>query len=117
MSKNIWVFSEQRDSQLQPVALELLGVARELAAKHREMPCRVQSLAYRLLDRHAEYCQKLAPVIIAKCQGFDKLALEMMSAFAADFGRHDFELERWLDFGLATRMLRVAAKQMPAIEF
>ena len=33
MSKNIWVFSEQRDSQLQPVALELLGVARELAAK------------------------------------------------------------------------------------
>jgi electron transfer flavoprotein alpha subunit len=32
MSKNIWVFCEQRDSALQPVALELLGVARELAA-------------------------------------------------------------------------------------
>ena len=32
MSKNIWVFCEQRDGALQPVALELLGVARELAA-------------------------------------------------------------------------------------
>ena len=36
MSKNIWVFCEQRDSQLQSVALELLGIARELAAKTNE---------------------------------------------------------------------------------
>ncbi len=36
MSKNIWVFCEQRDGQLQNVALELLGVARELAAKTNE---------------------------------------------------------------------------------
>ena len=33
MAKNIWVFCEQRDGQIQSVALELLGVARELAAK------------------------------------------------------------------------------------
>ncbi len=96
---------------------ELAAVARELAAKHREMPHRVQSLAYRILERHAEYCQKLAPVFIAKCQGFDKLAVEKMDEFIADFGRHDYELERWLDFGLTMRMLRIAAKQMPAIEF
>ncbi len=36
MSKNIWVFCEQRDGQLQSVALELLGVARELAEKTGE---------------------------------------------------------------------------------
>ncbi len=36
MSKNIWVFCEQRDSELQSVALELLGAARELAAKTNE---------------------------------------------------------------------------------
>ena len=36
MSKNIWVFCEQRDSELQSVALELLGAARELAAKTGE---------------------------------------------------------------------------------
>ena len=33
MSNNIWVFCEQRDGQLQSVALELLGVAQELASK------------------------------------------------------------------------------------
>ena len=36
MAKNIWVFCEQRDGQIQSVALELLGVARELAAKTNE---------------------------------------------------------------------------------
>ena len=36
MSKNIWVFCEQRDGQLQNVALELLGIARELASKVNE---------------------------------------------------------------------------------
>ena len=36
MSKNIWVFCEQRDGVLQSVALELLGVARELAGKTNE---------------------------------------------------------------------------------
>ena len=36
MAKNIWVFCEQRDGQLQSVALELLGVARELAEKTGE---------------------------------------------------------------------------------
>lgn len=33
MAKNIWVFCEQRDGELQDVAIELLGVARELADK------------------------------------------------------------------------------------
>ena len=36
MAKNIWVFCEQRDGELQSVALELLGVARELSEKTGE---------------------------------------------------------------------------------
>ena len=36
MANNIWVFCEQRDGELQNVALELLGVARELAEKTGE---------------------------------------------------------------------------------
>lgn len=39
MAKNIWVFCEQRDGELQNVALELLGVARELAEKTNEKVC------------------------------------------------------------------------------
>lgn len=41
MSKNIYVFCEQRDGLIQPVALELLGVARELSAKTGEKVCGV----------------------------------------------------------------------------
>ncbi len=36
MAKNIWVFCEQRDGEIQNVALELLGVAKELATKTNE---------------------------------------------------------------------------------
>ena len=36
MTKNIWVFCEQRDGELQSVALELLGIASELATKTNE---------------------------------------------------------------------------------
>ena len=36
MAKNIWVFCEQRDGEIQSVALELLGVARELSTKTNE---------------------------------------------------------------------------------
>lgn len=36
MAKNIWVFCEQRDGEVQSVALELIGVARELAEKTGE---------------------------------------------------------------------------------
>ena len=109
-------YNPERAKELAKVA-ELAAVARELAAKHKVMPIRVQALAYRLLNRHAEYCEKLAEVFIAKCQGYDKLAVEKMNAFAADYGRHDYELERYLDFGLAVRTLEVVAKQMPTIEF
>ena len=109
-------YNPERAKELAKVA-ELAAVARELAAKHSVMPTRAQTVAYRLLNRHAEYCEKLAQVFIAKCQGYDKLAVEKMSAFAADYGRHDYELERYLDFGLAVRTLEVVAKQMPVIEF
>lgn len=53
MSKNIWVFSEQRDGQLQSVALELLGIARELAAKTNEKVGAVL-LGHNVADRAKE---------------------------------------------------------------
>ena len=50
MTKNIWVFCEQRDGELQPVALELLGVARELAEKTGEKVC-AALLGYNVTDK------------------------------------------------------------------
>ena len=53
MAKNIWVFCEQRDGELQNVALELLGVARELAAKTNEKVC-AALLGYNVSDKAKE---------------------------------------------------------------
>ena len=39
MAKNIWVFCEQRDGDIQNVSLELIGVARELAETTKEKVC------------------------------------------------------------------------------
>lgn len=36
MNKNIWVFCEQRDGEVQSVALELLGIAKELSEKSNQ---------------------------------------------------------------------------------
>ena len=96
---------------------ELAANARALAKKHLTMPTRPQTVAYRLLNRHAEYCERLADVFTAKCKGYDKLAVEKMQQFIADFGKYDYELERYMDFGLAMRTLEVVANQMNKIEF
>lgn len=95
---------------------ELAAMARALVTKNRKSPVRVQALAWRLLERHAEFSEGLAEVFIAKARGFDKLALEKMDAFTASFGRHDYELERWVDFGLFSRLTRRIIIKMPFIE-
>ena len=96
---------------------DLVKTARQLAATHKVMPTRPQTLAYRHLNHHAEYCELLADVFIAKCQGDTPKALELMKKLNDEFGRHDYELERYFDFCLAVRTLEVLAKQMPTIEF
>ena len=53
MAKNIWVFCEQRDGELQNVALELLGVARELAEKTNEKVC-AALLGHKISDKAGE---------------------------------------------------------------
>ena len=96
---------------------ELAAIARDLAAKHKVMPTRPQTVAYRLLNRHAEYCERLAEVFIEKCQGNNKYALELFHKFAYDFCDYEYEIERYMDFGLAMSALEVIVKQMPTIEF
>jgi len=105
----------ERAPKLEPV-FEMAAVARALAKKNRKTPVRVQALAWRLLDRHAEMVAGLADVFIAKCRGYDKLALEKMDAFIESFGRHDYELERYCDFGLLARLTRSIVVKMPFVE-
>ncbi len=106
----------ERAAKLEQVA-ELAAVARELVKKNRLTTVRVQALAWRLLERHAEFSEGAAEVFKTKARGYDKLALEKMDAFIESFGRHDYELERWCDFGLYANLTRAVIVKMPHIQY
>lgn len=78
--------------------------------------CRVRGIAWRLLHLHTEYCEKLAAVMLEKCLGHDRLALDLYKAFLESFGKHDYETERYLDLNLAAYSHNAVVKKMPAIE-
>ena len=62
MAKNIWVFCEQRDGEIQSVALELLGVARALAQTTNEKVC-AMLLGHNVLDKANELVAYGADVV------------------------------------------------------
>ena len=98
---------------------ELAAQARELAAKHMEMPNRPQTIAYRLLSRHAEFCEGLAEVYREKALGHDRYSLELCTEFFRKFGAHEYELTRYMDINLvANATFRIIRKlHKLAIEF
>jgi hypothetical protein len=109
------LYNPERAPKLERVH-ELTAIARELVKKNRQTPVRIQALAWRLLDRHTEFADGMADVFILKARGFNKLALEKMDALIDSFGRHDYELERWMDFGLWARLTRSIIVKMPFVE-
>ena len=76
---------------------------RALAEKNLSLPVRVQTVSMRLLYRHAEYCEKIAEFMIEKAIGNEPKAKELWLAFCDDFGKYEFELERYFDHGIAMR--------------
>jgi hypothetical protein len=96
---------------------EIAADGRELIAKHMNMPTRAQTVSWRLLLRHTQWCEGLAEVMIEKCQGRDKYAMELLRNFFDEFGKYDYELERYFDFELAAiSMLGIVRKVRPKIE-
>lgn len=93
MSKDIFVFCEQRDGVIQPVALELLGVARELAEKTGEKVCGVL-LGSGVADRAAE--------LIA--YGADEVYLV-----------DDVHLQHYLTEPYAQAVYQIAVEQVPNV--
>ena len=95
---------------------ELAAGMRAVIAEHKQLPTRPQSIAWRILLRHTEYCERLAEVMTEKCLGHTKYALELFEKFKLDFGKYDFELERLLDVGLCFTAINIMIKQKPKIE-
>ena len=95
---------------------ELAAEMREVIAAHSQLPTRAQSIAWRVLLRHTVYCEGLAEVLIEKCQGHTKYAMELFEQFKQDFGKYDLELERLLDFFCCMQSHYVMVKNLPAVE-
>jgi hypothetical protein len=79
---------------------------RAIAEKNISLPIRVQTVSMRLLYRHAEYCEKYAAIIMEKALGNEDKAKELWTAFCDEFGRYEYELERYLDHNYAMLTIR-----------
>ena len=108
-------YNPQRAAALSEVK-ELAAELRAIEKAHSYNPIPTQGIAWRMLVLHAEYCEGLAEVFTEKCLGHTRHALELMRAFLNRFGKHDFETERYLDFGLAAQSLSIIVNQLPPIE-
>lgn len=84
---------------------------KQLSNRHTSMPTRPQTVSWRLLSKHAEYCESFASVMIEKCQGHNDLAYDKTKEFLDDFGRYEIEIERYFDHTLAANsLLRIVKK-------
>ena len=84
---------------------ELAAAGRELANAHLTGPTRPQTVSWRLLLRHTEYAERMAEIMKEKAVGNECLAREMAKVFYRDFGKYEFEIERYYDHGLAARSI------------
>ena len=84
---------------------ELCAQERALAKKHLNMPERPQTVSWRLLLRHGEYCELWAKILQEKAQGHNFRAVELAEEFDSAFGKYELEIERYYDHCLACRVL------------
>ena len=96
---------------------EITAGAREFIKTHLAMPTRPQTVCWRLLLLHTEWCERFAEILIEVCKGHSKHAMELFNKFRLDLGKHDVETERYFDMGLAFDSLYYVVKNIPKMEF
>jgi len=113
-------YDPDRVSQLQNVH-EYTAEIRRQVSLHMTMPNRPQTVSWRLLLDHAEYCDRLSDCMIEKVQGRNALALEMFKRMIEDFGKREIYIERYYDHSLAMTALdlifRIVTKKKKGIVF
>ena len=85
---------------------EIAKEEQAFAEAHLAMEDRPKTVSMRLLLRHAEYCARLGKVMAIKAKGDDDGAMEALKSFMSDFGKHEFEMERYYDHGLAGNCIK-----------
>ena len=96
-------YDPERVPQLEKIH-ELAARERALANKHLNMPRRPQTVSWRLLLRHAEYCDLMADLMIAKAKGHNYQAVELFHSMKYQLGKYELEIETYYDHGLAMRV-------------
>ena len=97
-------YDPNRVPQLEKV-FELTAIERNLVQKHLNMPYRPQTVSWRLLMRHAEFCDRWAQLMVEKAKGNNYKAIELSKEFFREFGKYELELQRYYDHCLACRVL------------
>ena len=94
---------------------ELCDQEKALAEAHLNMPTRPQTVSWRLLLRHAEYCKAWAQIVKEKALGNNEEAKVLAQKFSECFGRHELEMERYYDHSLACRVLEHVTRKTEKI--
>ena len=94
---------------------EIAAAGKALAKAHFAMPTRPQTVTWRLLYRHAQWCEGIANALSLLCLGDNDGYTETLHNFFDEFGSVDFETEKYFDFGLAANSF-ISLKRLPAIE-
>ena len=81
------------------------------------MPTRPQNVCWRLLLRHTQWVDGMADAFSIKCTGDTPSAVQCWEEFLKEMGKHDYETERYFDFGLAANSLHSILNKRPKIEF
>ena len=74
-------------------AYEILDDFEPFVKAHMNCPKRAQTVSYRLLNRHLEYCRKMIPILCKKAEGRGEEARDDFYRFLDDFGRYEQEME------------------------
>lgn len=72
---------------------------------HKNMPKRVETVMYRLLDKYLEYTLGVTEALALKALGKDTEALAAFETFKSAFGKYEVEMERCFDFFMSMNSL------------
>ena len=90
---------------------------KEFLEAHRVMPSRAQTVAFKLLRYHVEYCVALSKCLVAKCFGAGAEAKEMFEELCREFGKREHEIGTYCDHylmfhALNSRIFKRAEKSL-----
>ena len=105
VNPKVSAFYDPEKAKALTAVAELAAEERELVKKHLVMPVRPQTVSWRMLGLHAQFCEKLAQIMIAKAEGHNFEALTLAQEFYHELGARELEFEPYYDHCLACRVV------------